>query len=90
MPDPKAPAPPAAHFFNYMTISHTKREFFFGMAQAAETPGMASLVARVVTTPGHAKAVLKALRLNVEKYERQYGTIEEDGAGEQTSKERVN
>ncbi len=92
MADPKgAPLPPAP-YANLMQISHSSREFFLTFAQSAP-PGGASeeseqlvttahLVSRVVTSPGHAKAMLKALEANIRRYEERFGAIPDDG-GEQ-------
>ncbi len=62
---------------------HTDREFFFSFAQAApESPETAQLVSRVVTSPGHAKAMLKALEENIHVYEDRFGVIPEPRTGE--------
>ena len=55
---------------------HTQREFYFDLGQLIdETSGVASLIARLVTTPEHAKAVLKVLGENIRKYESRFGPI---------------
>ena len=92
MADPKgAPLPPAP-YANVMQVSHTSREFFLTFAQSSQAAGVsdeseqavttAHLVSRVITSPGHAKAILKALETNIRRYEERFGAIAEDG-GEQ-------
>ena len=78
MADPKDTILPPAKYFNLMRVSHSAREFFFELAQAGQAPGIASLVERVVTSPAHAKAMLKAMAENILKYEQQFGEIPED------------
>ncbi len=69
---------PPALFFNVFQVSHTPREFFFMLGQGggSQSPE-AQLIARVVTTPQHTKAILRALQANIEKYEAKYGEIAE-------------
>lgn len=75
MGESKTELPPAL-YFNVMRVSHTPREFFFELGQLADPEaGTATLVARVVTSPAHAKAMLQALGANIRKYEERYGTI---------------
>ena len=84
MADPKSVPPPPSPYANLMQVSHTSREFFFSFAQTApESPkGMAQLVSRVITSPGHAKAMLRALEGNIQKYEDQFGEISERSVDE--------
>jgi hypothetical protein len=86
-----APLPPAA-YANLMQVSHTSREFFLTFAQSSQAAGVsdeseqavttAHLVSRVVTSPGHAKAIVRALEANIRRYEERFGAITED-SGEQ-------
>ena len=78
--DENAPKLPPAQFFNVFQVSHTLREFFFilGQGGGSRSPE-AQLIARVVTTPQHTKAVVHALQANIEKYEAKYGEIPEPG-----------
>ncbi len=78
MADLKSAPPPPSPYANSMQIAHNEREFFFTFAQVApETPKMAQLVSRVITSPGHAKAMLRALEGNLRRYEEQFGVIPE-------------
>jgi len=78
MADPKSAPLPPSPYINLMQVSHGEREFFLSFAQIApENPGVAQLVARVVTTPSHAKAILRALQDNIRRYEEKFGEIPE-------------
>ena len=79
MTEPKPTITPSAAYVNVMRVHHNRREFFFDFAQAGMEQGVANLIHRMVTTPGHAKAMLVALADNVRKYEQQFGEIEPDG-----------
>ncbi len=78
--DENIPKQPPAQFFNVLRVSHTPREFFFMLGQGggSQSPE-AQLIAHVVTTPQHTKAIMQALRENIEKYEAKYGEIPEPG-----------
>ncbi|MFA6512403.1 MAG: DUF3467 domain-containing protein [Patescibacteria group bacterium] len=67
---------------NLMSVMHTKEEFIidFILVNPAQRQGMVN--ARVVTSPGHAKRIAKALEENVKKYESTHGTIAEAQAPE--------
>ena len=78
MADPKAPQLPPASYVNVMQVSHTQAEFFLQFGQLSpEKQGLAHAIQTLVTSPTHAKAMLDALRDNVEKYEKRHGKIRE-------------
>lgn len=69
-------------YSNLMMISHRKEEFildflFLQPQRAPHGPAVASLRARVVTSPEHAKRILRALQENLRRYEDSFGIIEE-------------
>lgn len=69
-------------YSNLMMISHRKEEFildfmFLQPQRATEGQTVATLRSRVITSPEHAKRILRALHDNVTRYEAAYGTIEE-------------
>jgi len=69
-------------YSNLTMISHRREEFVldFLFVQPQRGPkgeALASLRARVISTPEHTKRVLRALEDNVRRYEAQYGTIHE-------------
>lgn len=83
-PKPTSPSLPPASYFNVLQIRHMGREFFFdfgqitGRAAAGEHQfAEAHLVASLVTSPSHAKAMLRALQTNLDRYEEIYGEIQE-------------
>ena len=81
----KPPAPPvpvkardevlAGVYANNMFVAHTREEFV--MDFLANYMGQPVLNARVVTSPGHMKRIVRALTENLSKYEAQHGTIPE-------------
>lgn len=61
-------------YANMAVIAHGKDEFIIDFAFAY--PGQSPLVnARVVTSPKHAKALLKSLEDNIKRYESRFGEI---------------
>lgn len=63
-------------YANIAIIAHTKDEFIMDFALAY--PGQAPLVNnRVITSPSHAKALLRSLEDNIRKYEARFGSIAE-------------
>jgi len=61
-------------YANMMQVAHTKEEFALDFMLV--TPPAGQLVSRVITSPGHAKRILKALEENLANYEKQFGAIE--------------
>lgn len=61
-------------YANLMFVTHTKEEFIMDFIMAA--PPVGTVTARVITSPGHIKRIIKALQDNVDKYERKFGKIE--------------
>ena len=62
-------------YANLLSVSHTPEEFvldFISFVPAART---ASLTSRIMTSPGHVKRIVKALNDQIEKYEKNFGTI---------------
>ena len=62
-------------YSTHMVVAHTGEEFFLDFFTML--PKMGSLAARVIVSPGHMKRIVRALHDNVERYERQHGTIKE-------------
>ncbi len=63
-------------YANIAIIAHTKDEFIldFALAYPGQSPSVGS---RVITSPHHAKALLRSLEDNVRKYEARFGEIGE-------------
>ena len=69
-------------YSNLMMVSHRKEEFIldFLFVQPQRTPqgqAIANLRSRVITTPEHAKRILKAIEENIGRYEQTFGAIQE-------------
>jgi hypothetical protein len=63
-------------YANMAVIAHTKDEFIIDFALAY--PGQAPMVSsRIITSPQHAKALLKSLEDNLRRYEERFGEIAE-------------
>lgn len=63
-------------YANVAVIAHTKDEFIIDFA--LPYPGQSPLVnARVITSPQHAKALLRSLEDNIRRHEARYGAIAE-------------
>jgi Protein of unknown function (DUF3467) len=63
-------------YTNFAVISHQPNEFLFDFALVLpHQPAL--VVSRVLTSPRHAKAFMKALQENLQRYEAIFGTIEE-------------
>ena len=62
-------------FANLALIAHTPTEFVLDFAQIMPGLQQANVVSRVVVTPDKAKTILGALRSNIAKYEKKFGTI---------------
>jgi hypothetical protein len=69
-------------YSNLMMISHRKEEFildflFLQPQRAPQGQAVATLRSRVITSPEHAKRILRALQENLRRYEESFGMIEE-------------
>jgi Protein of unknown function (DUF3467) len=61
-------------YSNNMFVSHTKEEFILDFLMVAPPTGI--VTSRVIVSPGHMKRILEALRDNISKYEKVFGTIQ--------------
>jgi len=64
-------------YANRVVIGHTRDEFVFDFI--AELPPGPCVVARVITAPAHAAALLDALAENIGRFEKDHGTIRRGG-----------
>jgi predicted component of type VI protein secretion system len=85
MADPRQTVLPAAQFFNTLRVSSNQREFYFDLGQSTSEPGVAQLVGRFVTTPGHAKEIAAVLAKTLAHYEERFGNIPPAPEEESTS-----
>jgi hypothetical protein len=69
-------------YANLMMVSHRKEEFvldflFVPPQQPAGGQTVATLRSRIVTTPEHAKRIVRALQENIQRYEAAFGVTAE-------------
>lgn len=62
-------------YANLMKVTHTKEEFVLDFANVLPPKGV--VTARVITSPGHLKRIIKALEENMRSYEEKFGKIVE-------------
>lgn len=62
-------------YSNIVRIGHSPYEFMLDFGQFQPEGKKAFMDVRIITSPQHAKAILKALKDNIDIYEEQYGRI---------------
>ncbi len=62
-------------YSNLLRITHTREEFILDFINVVPPQGIVS--ARIVTSPGHLKRIIRALGANLQRYEEVHGVIEE-------------
>lgn len=62
-------------YSNFVLISHSPAEFVMDFTRMVPGVPKAKVYARIIMTPQHAKALLKALTDNIEKFEKEFGDI---------------
>jgi len=62
-------------YANNMIVGHTREEFVMDFIYVFPNQGMVN--ARVITSPGHMKRIIRALTENLRKYESQFGEVSE-------------
>ena len=74
-----------ANYTNFAIIAHQANEFYldFSLLQPHENSTVAVVHTRVITSPQHAKAFLRSLAENVQRYENTFGVIPEPTLGGQ-------
>jgi hypothetical protein len=61
------------NYANMMQVAHSREEFVLDFMNIF--PPQGSLVARVITSPGHLKRIIAALAQNLSQYEKQHGNV---------------
>ena len=71
---------PEARFANFFQVGHRLFEFYleFGQVHDEEDDTAPLIHTRIVTSPARAKALLEVLRQSTERYEREFGRIEDE------------
>jgi len=62
-------------YSNMAIINHTPAEFVIDFVRIFPGVPKARVQSRIIMTPQHAKSLVRALRENVEKYEKSFGEI---------------
>lgn len=66
-------------YSNLAIITHSPAEFIIDFTRVVPGAQKAKVHSRIITTPQHAKMLLKALQDNVEKFESKFGEIKIEG-----------
>jgi hypothetical protein len=66
------------HYANFANILHNPTEFVLDFGRVVPGRPDVKVVSRILTTPYHARQLLRALQQNIELYERNYGPIRSD------------
>lgn len=64
-------------YSNLAIISHSNSEFVVDFIRLMPNVPKAKVKARIVLTPQHAKRLLHALKDNIQKFEMQFGNVQE-------------
>ena len=62
-------------YSNLLRITHTREEFILDFINLV--PPQGAVTARILTSPGHMKRIVRALSSNLTRYEETHGPIEE-------------
>jgi len=65
-------------YSNMAIITHSPAEFVIDFTRIVPGLPKARVHARIITTPQHAKMLLKALKDNIDKFESRFGEIKTD------------
>ena len=76
-----------ATYANFAAITHTTSEIIIDFARILPNTPRAKVHARIITTPMHAKLLLRALSENLEKYEAQFGEIRLPAEGDELAQQ---
>ncbi len=71
-----------ATYSNFALIAHSASEIIIDFARVMPNTPKAKVYARIITTPIHAKLLLRALSDNLEKYEAQFGEVKLPAEGD--------
>lgn len=68
-------------YSNLAIIAHSNGEFILDFVRIVPNNPKAKVKSRIIVTPQHAKRLLRALADNVQKFEKQFGPIQEPTSG---------
>ncbi len=66
-------------YSNLAIITHSPAEFIIDFTRVVPGVPKAKVQSRIITTPQHAKMLLRALKDNIEKFESHFGEIKIEG-----------
>ncbi len=66
---------PGAEYANAMQVNHNKDEFHMLFLNILGASGR--VTGKIITSPGHYKRIIAAMKDNLEKYEKEHGEIKE-------------
>ena len=69
-------------YSNLMIVSNKKEEFILDFLMVLPPEGVLS--SRIIVSPNHLKRMIKTFQTSIEKYEKQFGRIEDTKDGEET------
>jgi len=64
-------------YSNLVLINHSENEFLIDFAFIQPQAPHARVRSRIISSPRHAKKIMRALEENIRRYEERFGTIEE-------------
>jgi len=67
-------------YSNLVMLAHSSEEFILDFIRVMPGVPKARVKSRIIVTPPHAKRLLKALKDNIQRYERAHGKINETNA----------
>lgn len=76
-----------ATYANFALITHSASEIIIDFARVLPNTPKAKVYARIITTPLHAKLLLRALNDNLEKYEAQFGEVKLPAEGDELAQQ---
>lgn len=62
-------------YSNLLRVTHTREEFILDFINLVPPQGV--VTARVITSPGHLKRILRALSSTLQRYEEAHGPVQE-------------
>jgi hypothetical protein len=66
-------------YTNLVIVSHSPNEFVLDFVRMMPNVAKGKVKSRIIVTPDHAKRLLKTLADNINKYESQFGPIDDKG-----------
>ncbi|MGD2177028.1 MAG: DUF3467 domain-containing protein [Anaerolineae bacterium] len=76
-----------ATYANFAIITHSPSEIIIDFARVLPNTPKSKVHARIVTTPMHAKLLLRALTENLKKFEAQFGEIKLPPGGDELAQQ---